>query len=173
MAPTGFARVQRRDFYVLPRHGGVLEQRRGCCNLVGGGQEPFITKMPAGMSLWSPRDDCAGVGVGVHAGWGLLFGVTTVRAGVSTQPPGLALYHPSSPPPPSPPLCRSLAPRRRQRGRGSTRHKAPGTPPTPTPTPTFSHPLRVCTHKACSNKPERRDAWTCTQRRRDPPFRYT
>lgn len=24
---------------------------RGCCNLVGGGQKPFITKMPAGRSL--------------------------------------------------------------------------------------------------------------------------
>lgn len=123
-------------------HGGDLEQRRGCCNLVGDGQKPFITKMPAGRSLWSPRDDCTSVGVGVHIGWGLLFGVTTVRAGVSTQPPGLALCHPS-PHPLSPLLYRSLALRRRQRGRGSTRHKAPGTPPTPTPTSTFSHPLRV------------------------------
>lgn len=172
MALTGFARVQRRDFYVLPRHGGVFEQRRGCCNLVGGGQKPFITKMPAGMSLWSPRDDCASVGVGVHTGWSLLFTALppcgqaflhSPRGLLSTTLPHLL----------SPSLCRSFALCRRQRGRGSTRHKAPGTPPTPTPTPTFSHPLRVCTHKACSNKPERRDAWTCTQRRRDPPFRYT
>lgn len=106
MAPTGSRAFKGETLTSSPRHGGNLEQRRGCCNLVGGGQKPFITKMPAGRSLWSPRDDCASVGVGVHTGWGLLFGVTTVRAGVSTQPPGLALCHPSSPSP-SPPLCRS------------------------------------------------------------------
>jgi len=48
-----------KDFYILSPHGGDLEQRPDCCNLVGGDQKPFITKMPAGRSLWSLRDDCA------------------------------------------------------------------------------------------------------------------
>lgn len=135
MAVTGFARVQRRDFYVLPRHGGVLEQRRGCCNLVGGGQKPFITKMLAGMSLWSPprwlcqcrrwRPHRVGPALRrYHRAGRRLY----TAPGACSLPPFLTLS------PLSPPLCRSLALRRRQRGRGSTRHKAPGTPPTPAPT---------------------------------------
>lgn len=70
MAPTMVSYTFKGETFttraVQPRYGGDLEQRRGCCNLVGGGQKPFITKMPAGRSLWSPRDDCASVGVGVH-----------------------------------------------------------------------------------------------------------